>query len=222
MSIPDGAVSYTSQTLTVPSTGTVTSVNVTAQVTHSYVGDLVVAVTNPAGTQINLFNQSCDSSNNLNVTFSDGAPALTCSTSISGTYSPQDPLSVFAGADAQGTWSLDFIDVFQGDAGTLTSWSLEVCTQTAIPLGTEDFGLSNFSVYPNPNKGSFTVAFNSQSDSKIGIMVHDISGRQVFNNTYENTGLFSGNVNLNSVQSGVYLVTVQDGARKEVRKIVVN
>jgi len=222
MSIPDGAVNYTSQTLTVPSTGTVTSVNVTAQVTHSYVSDLVIAVTNPAGVQANLWNQQCGGNNNLNVTFSDGANALACGNPTSGTYAPQDPLSVFAGADAQGTWTLDLIDLFQGDAGTLTSWSLEVCTQTAIPLGTEDFGLSNFSVYPNPNKGSFTVAFNSNSDSKIGIMVHDISGRQVFNNTYDNTGLFSGNVNLSSVQSGIYMVTVQDGTRKEVRKIIVN
>jgi hypothetical protein len=33
--------------------------------------------------------------------------------------------------------------------------------------------------------------------------------------------LFNENLQLNNIQSGVYLVTVQDGSRKEVKKIVV-
>jgi len=48
-----------------------------------------------------------------------------------------------------------------------------------------------------------------------------MSGRVVYSSTYANAGVFSGNVNLQNVQQGVYLVTVQDGNRKETRKIVV-
>jgi hypothetical protein len=46
-------------------------------------------------------------------------------------------------------------------------------------------------------------------------------GRDIYNKSFQNNGLFNESLQLNSVQSGVYLVTVQDGARKEVKKIVV-
>ena len=88
-------------------------------------------------------------------------------------------------------------------------------------LSTEDFGLKNFSLYPNPNNGSFTIAFSSLSQNNIGVVVYDMRGREVFANSYANTGLFTGTVNLSGAQAGVYMVNVQDGTRKEIRKVVV-
>ncbi|MUV04883.1 T9SS type A sorting domain-containing protein [Flavobacterium rakeshii] len=87
--------------------------------------------------------------------------------------------------------------------------------------GVEDFGLNGFTIYPNPNNGNFTVEFNSDSTNDINIAVYDMRGRQIFGNAYTNTGLFSKELNLQGVQSGVYLVNVQDGSRKEVKRIVV-
>jgi hypothetical protein len=46
-------------------------------------------------------------------------------------------------------------------------------------------------------------------------------GRIIFDNSYDNTGLFSQNIQLDQAQSGVYLVTVKDGDRKEVKRIVI-
>jgi len=89
-------------------------------------------------------------------------------------------------------------------------------------LGVEDFGLSNFALYPNPNNGSFTVQFDSvSSTNEVKISVNDMRGRQIYVKNYQNTGLFNEEVQLNNVQSGIYLVTVEDGNRKEVKKIVV-
>jgi hypothetical protein len=89
-------------------------------------------------------------------------------------------------------------------------------------LGSEEFSLANFSIYPNPNTGNFTVEFNSESGQDVNILVHDMRGRQIFSSNYKNTGIFSENVNLSNVEAGVYLVTVNDGARKEMKRIVVN
>lgn len=89
------------------------------------------------------------------------------------------------------------------------------------PLDAETFGLENFSIYPNPNNGSFVVTFASATQNKISIAVYDMRGREVFTNSYTNTGLFTGNINLNGAQAGVYMVNVQDGNHKEVRKVVV-
>ncbi len=88
-------------------------------------------------------------------------------------------------------------------------------------LANETFGLNNFSLYPNPNKGNFSVQFDSTSSNDIEITVHDIRGRNIFERTYPNTGMFSQNLQLDTVQSGVYLVTVKDGDKKVVKKIVV-
>ena len=44
----------------------------------------------------------------------------------------------------------------------------------------------------------------------------------IFNQSYPSKTLFSENLELNHLQSGVYLVNVQDGNKKEVKKIIVN
>ena len=46
-------------------------------------------------------------------------------------------------------------------------------------------------------------------------------GREIFNKSYNSNGLFNESLQLENVQSGIYLVTVQDGSRKEVKKIVI-
>ena len=88
-------------------------------------------------------------------------------------------------------------------------------------MSTSENILQNFAIYPNPNKGDFTVQFNSSSNNEIKIEVYDMRGRRIFDNNYENTGLFRQNIQLNNLQSGVYLVNVQDGKKKEVKRIII-
>ncbi|KGO84792.1 hypothetical protein Q765_19785 [Flavobacterium rivuli WB 3.3-2 = DSM 21788] len=222
LSIPDGASSFTSQTLAISAPGvTVSSVKVQVDVTHTYLSDLTINVVNPAGTTVNLWNQQCSNNENFNITFSNGSGSVVCASPTTGTYAPQGDLSAYAGVTANGNWRLRVKDSQSQDTGALNSWSVIVCTQTATALGTESFGLKDFAIFPNPNTGAFTVQFNSDSQNKINILVNDISGRVVYNSNYANSGIFSGIVNLQNVQQGVYLVTVQDGNRKETRKIVI-
>ena len=88
-------------------------------------------------------------------------------------------------------------------------------------LANDAFALEGFSLYPNPNKGNFSIQFNSSSTNPIELSVHDIRGRAIFERSYPNTGMFSQNLQLENVQSGIYLVTVKDGDKKVVKKIVV-
>jgi hypothetical protein len=48
-----------------------------------------------------------------------------------------------------------------------------------------------------------------------------MSGRRIFENYYENTGLFTQNIQLDSIQTGVYIVNVNDGNKKEVKRIII-
>jgi hypothetical protein len=46
-------------------------------------------------------------------------------------------------------------------------------------------------------------------------------GRIIFEDNFSNNATFNENIQLNNAQAGVYLLTVSDGERKEVKKIVV-
>jgi len=76
-------------------------------------------------------------------------------------------------------------------------------------------------LFPNPNDSNFTVQFNANGSSKIGITVHDMSGRIIFDKNYSNSGLFNQELHLENAQAGIYLVSITDGTRKMVKRIVI-
>ncbi|MBD3581807.1 zinc-dependent metalloprotease [Flavobacterium selenitireducens] len=224
LTIPDGVGAETpgpvgTNTIVVPAgDGVINDLNVSLNVAHTYPNDLVLGVTHPDGTLSKVWNRACAGNNDFNVTLSDGSPAFTCAAGMTGTFSPSSPLYVYNGKPQAGTWTLSATDFYVGDTGSVNSWSLIIC-RTVPQLSTGDFGLSDFAIYPNPNNGNFTVQFTPKGSSDVSVYVHDIRGRKVFENKYGNSGFFAQNIQLNQVQSGVYLVTVQEGDHKEVRKI---
>lgn len=226
LTIPDGIAANTngtvvSNSITVPVTGTISDVNILLNVSHTWINDLIIQIEHPNNTTFStVWNRACLGQDNFNVTLSDGSPVFLCANNMTGTFSPSSPLTVFNGLAANGTWDLVTADFYNGDTGTLNSWSVVVCTES-VTLASESFGLDNFTLYPNPNNGNFNIQFNSNSGNEISIEVHDMRGRSIYNKSYTNNGLFNESLQLNNAQAGVYLVTVQDGAKKEVKKIVV-
>ena len=221
-SLPDNGSTYTVKSLAIPTTtGTITKVTVGVNITHPNIQDLVIGVVRPGGTLVNLFNQSCSGSANMNVIFDTQGTSLVCASPTTGTYLPAGNLASYNGFNATGNWQVGFWDKVAGNVGTVNSFSIQVCTQTIAPLANTSFSFENFSLYPNPNNGSFNVKFNSNSNNLIQIGVYDMSGRQIFNQSFENSGFFDQNIELNSVQAGIYLVNIQDGEQKITKKIIV-
>lgn len=213
--------------VTVPSGANISDLNLTVNITHPSMNDLYIGLRKPGSVTIDriLYQQGCPTGvANMNVTFDDAAAANIDCAGINGgnTYKPLYPLSTLNGANPGGVWKLMVADITTANSGTLNSFTLNICsTETVVSLKTETYNLSNFKIYPNPNSGNFNVQFDSQSSNDIKIAVHDLRGRQIFNKSYQNTGLFSQNLQLADAQSGIYLVTVQDGEKKEVKKIVI-
>lgn len=210
-------------TLNIPAGGTIGDVNVTMNVTHTWINDMTATLISPSGTQVQLFAQPCTSNNiqNIIATFDDNGANVVCGTNpgISGTVKSFQLLSAFNGQSSTGTWTLRIVDAFNQDGGALNSWSLNICTvQTA---GVNENNLKNFVIYPNPNNGNFNIQFESNSGNEIKISVYDISGRVIFGKTYQNTGVFNQNLQLNNVQAGTYLVNVQDGENKTTKRIII-
>ena len=158
---------------------------------------------------------------NLNAIFDDEGTAFDCNATATGArYTPVASLASLDGLNSVGQWR--FAAKSTLTTNTISSVILTLCkTETTVVLAAESFGLDNFVIYPNPNNGNFNVQFTSNSGNEIQVNVHDLRGRQIFTKSYNNSGLFNETLQLNNVQSGIYLVTVQDGSRKEVKKIVV-
>ncbi|WP_299883413.1 reprolysin-like metallopeptidase [uncultured Lacinutrix sp.] len=88
-------------------------------------------------------------------------------------------------------------------------------------LSVNEFELNNLSIYPNPNNGAFNVKFNTTS-SNIDVAVFDIRGRSIIKNSYSNTsGEFNKAINLGNVESGMYLLNINDGSKTITKKIIV-
>ena len=214
---------YTQKTINVPTAGTISDVNVTINATHPNIQNLYISVLRPGGTLLNLFNQQCAGSADMNVTFDSQGGTFTCGSPTIGVYAPPTGLSLntLNGFSQQGDWKFGFKDLVSADSGTINSIALEICSQTIQLLANAEFEFENFALYPNPNNGSFTVQFNSTSNSKIDIAVHDIRGRKILDKEYSNTGMFSQNLQLDNAEAGIYLVSITDGAKKVVKRIVI-
>jgi len=223
--VPDNNPNFTVRSLTIPTTAAISDVNVSVNVSHTYVGDMQIVLVGPAPvqTQVLLFSNGCDNgvaTQGLNATFDDQGSIANCTPTVTGNILPADPLSAYNGTNPQGSWLFAIRDLAAQDTGTVNSFSITICSQSAV-LSTENFGLADFKIYPNPNNGTFNIQFNSDSSNEIKVGVHDIRGREIFNQSYQNTGVFSQSLQLSNAQSGIYLVTVQDGDKKEVKKIVI-
>ncbi|WP_170826791.1 zinc-dependent metalloprotease [Flavobacterium caeni] len=220
--LTDGSTAFNVKTIAVPAAGTISDVNITVNATHANIQNLNIAVIRPGGALTNIFNQSCPGSANMNVTFdAEGAP-FACASPLAGNMiTPTGSLAAMYGFNQQGNWQFGFRDLVAGDAGTINSFALEVCSESLAPLATTQFAFADFALYPNPNTGDFTIRFASSSNKPIAVGVHDMRGRVIYDQSFENNGVFVQDIRLNRAQSGIYLVSVQQGDQKTVKRIVV-
>lgn len=225
-----GATSTKSVTVPGTVTGNINSVSTTVTLSHTYVQDIVLELSHPDGTKIRLMNRNCDEGAttpstytfNFTDTATSALPNGSClNPVITGNVKPQQPLSAFGGKTAVGNWTLSATDYYNGDVGTVDAWSMTLC-MAQVPLSSDSFtSIDDLIIYPNPNKGNFNVNFTSQSSNDIEIIIHDIRGRQVYYKSFNNNSVFNQNIQLNNVETGIYIITVKDGDRKENKKIVI-
>ncbi|MEL7427446.1 MAG: proprotein convertase P-domain-containing protein, partial [Bacteroidota bacterium] len=105
--------------------------NVTiTDLTHTFDGDLDITLISPAGTSLLLSDQNGGAGDNFtNTVFEDGGAAITGGTApFSGTFAPEggDFATTFAGEQVNGDWTLEIVDNFAGDSGSMNDWSLAI------------------------------------------------------------------------------------------------
>ena len=84
--------------------------------------------------------------------------------------------------------------------------------------GTTDFNMNGLGVYPNPNKGTFTVDFSRVSSlEEFSVAVFNINGQLVYHTTTSQNQL---EINLSNV-TGIYFLKVSSGEQAINKKLIV-
>jgi extracellular elastinolytic metalloproteinase len=118
LAIPDNDPSGVVSVLSIPDAGVVSSVAVTVDIAHTYIGDLVVTLVSPAGTPVSLHERAGGGTNDLKRDWkSDEVPEL----------------AGLLGSPAGGQWTLSVVDRARSDVGTLNAWSLDLGVGRARP-----------------------------------------------------------------------------------------
>jgi subtilisin-like proprotein convertase family protein len=113
--IPDNNTTGITSTINVPATGTITSLSVRVDITHTFKGDLEVSLIGPDNTTVLLHNRTGSSTDNIQTVFAD----LTA---------PAQALSAFTGKAINGAWKLKVRDLAAADTGTLNFWEIDFRT----------------------------------------------------------------------------------------------
>jgi subtilisin-like proprotein convertase family protein len=104
-------------------------ITVKLSIAHTAVGNLLIVLRSPSGTEVTLSRYYGGMGHNYTATIFDDAAAAAISTGaapFTGTFRPDAPLSTLAGEDPNGTWELRVTDPWVVDSGTITAWSIHV------------------------------------------------------------------------------------------------
>lgn len=224
LAIPDNNATGVTSTMVVSGTGaTVTAnFNVDVNITHTYIGDLVVTLTSPAGTNVILHNRTGSSADNIVGNYP-------------GTLTPAQPLSALIGQALDGSWKLKIQDLASIDVGTLNTWGIHDISgyecDTAVDAPVLSGVPSSFALHasrPNPFSESTTIRFAVPGQgADVHLSVYDIAGRKV--RTLRNGFTAAGEQSVTwdgaddsgrHVGSGIYFYRLDSASFTATRKLV--
>ncbi|WCO03381.1 S8 family serine peptidase [Psychroserpens ponticola] len=195
-------------------------INVTVLMNHSYLADLTISLISPEGTEVILMNGACGEEQNINVIFDDSGIEFECADatpSISGVMRGQNLMSPFINENSEGDWTLKIVDSYDGDGGVLANFAIEFC-ETAGPLSIADNTLEGFELFPNPAKDYFEFSLQNQF-SNVRLGVYDINGRALISKSFNSQERKI--VDTTSLSAGIYLVEINSGNQKGVKKLII-
>ena len=106
-------------------------------------------------------------------------------------------------------------------ATRMQAWYNSIASQFRTDtLANEGFLQNNFSIYPNPNKGSFTIEFKELANS-FSVEVFDVSGKTIYENNYDQSANLVQVVNIDNATSGIYFVNIKSDKGLVTKKLVI-
>lgn len=125
-------------TLSITDSFVLTKLTVTVNITHTWVGDLILTLIAPDATPVLLVARRGSAGDNFqNTVFDDDSPVYITDGAppFAGSYHPEQSLNILNGKSVQGVWTLFVEDASDGDVGQLLNWSLTAtpASASAVP-----------------------------------------------------------------------------------------
>jgi subtilisin-like proprotein convertase family protein len=172
LGIPDNNPTGISDVINVGEVAEITSVEVYVDITHTYIGDLVITLTSPVGTMVTLHDRSGGSTDDMQGWY---PTELT----------PAEPLSAFVGEDTDGDWTIHVSDNAGVDVGTLNSWCLRITHDGGL-TAVGDTGSGSLpqvvalcGSHPNPFNPVTQIIYELPRSMTVDLSVYDLSGQRV-------------------------------------------
>ena len=129
VTIPDVSTARALLAASVPAGCKVTDVDVLLDISHTWDGDMVATLVDPAGLRVPLFSAICGASDGIQAILDDEAATTigtVCPPAGFQRYNtnPAGGLTLLEGGKATGTWTLEVQDTVGGDTGTINTWGL--------------------------------------------------------------------------------------------------
>lgn len=93
-----------------------------------------------------------------------------------------------------------------------------VSTEIVELAGIENNGLTHFTIYPNPASSTLTVDFTNETVNTFNVSIVDALGKTVLNSSYNGV---RADINISSLQTGVYFVTTSANGKQATKKLIV-
>jgi subtilisin-like proprotein convertase family protein len=205
---------------------TISDVNVTLNITHTWDSDLDVKLIAPDGvTEVILFEDVGLGGDNFIGTVLDdeaGTAITAGSAPFTGTFRPQGNLSDFDGMSSAGNWTLSITDDTNGDGGTLNSWDLQLCGNANLSV--DDFLVeANMTIIYEGNKQFLIKLPGGTITDRLQMRVENMLGQTLLWKTLENEGNqgYEYRLDMSYASSGVYFVRIGNGKTENVKRIIV-
>ena len=220
ITIPDNNPAGISSTLVINDNGQIEDINIPVNISHTYIRDLYIKLTSPAGTEVVLYDRNCNNQQNIVATFDDQGQALNCG-NLSGDVIPVGILDNFAGENMQGTWTLFVSDSQADDIGTLNSWGIEFCKQ--VSAGINEDSIPSLKIWPNPTKDLVNISFEPEGEAhKAVIKIIDLSGRIIISQESSvSKNQFTQKISTSGLSKGIYLIQINYGVLNSTQKLII-
>jgi subtilisin-like proprotein convertase family protein len=171
LSIPDNNAAGVRDTCAIAADGaTVSGVEVFIDITHTYIGDLIVELTSPVGTTVVLHNRTGGTAENIYGWYP-------------GEIVPAGDLGDFIGDPTDGKWILHVSDNAGIDLGVLNDWCVRLTHDIATDVGgaaeNVPSRLALKGNVPNPFNPVTTIYFDLPKKMNVSLAVYEPSGRRV-------------------------------------------
>lgn len=86
----------------------------------------------------------------------------------------------------------------------------------------EYYSKNSFIVYPNPNKGEFTLSFDEQQIESVSLILLNALGEQVYETDFLPLGFGrKQEISVHNISSGIYFLQIYSRGQSSYRKLVV-